>query len=299
MKLLSRTHVAAFLLASAVAFGMVTLPAAPGRQGSGAQGQARQAPKPADQNKTGQPPQGAGQTAPAAETPKVDPQEASAYKAFYDLKPEDFDQEIKLGEDFVAKYPQSHYLATIYSRLANAYSNKQQMDKMLAVGEKAVALNPDDYTVLVLMGWYLPHVSNSDQLDGSQRLDKAEQYLKHALELEPAYRRPAGISDEDFAKAKNELVAQAHSGLGLVYFRRGRLADSVAELGMSTKLSSNADPTDYYVMGFDLVQLKRYGEAAEAFDKCGQTPGALQSRCKQEADKSKKLAGLQPAAPKQ
>jgi tetratricopeptide (TPR) repeat protein len=298
MKLRSKPHVAAFLLASGVVFGMGAVPAAPAQQVSGAQGKGQQAPKPADQNKTEQPQQGAGQTAPPAEAPKVDPQEENAYKAFYDLKPGDFDQEIKLGEDFIVKYPQSRYLAIIYSRLANAYYNKQQMDKMVAAGGKAVTLNPDDYTVLVLVGWYLPHVSSSDQVDGSQRLDKAEQYLKHALELEPAYQRPAGMSDEDFTKAKNEVLAQAHSGLGLVYFRRGRVADSVTELETATRLSSNPDPTDYYVMGVDLEQLKRYGEAAEAFDKCGQIQGGLQSRCKQETDKVKKLAGLQPAAPK-
>jgi tetratricopeptide (TPR) repeat protein len=298
MKLRSKRDVAAFLLALGVMFGMGSVPAAPAQQGSGAQGKGQQAPKPADQNKTGQLPQGASRTAPPADAPKVDPQEASAYKAFYDLKPGDFDQQIKFGEDFIVKYPQSRYLAIIYSRLANAYYNKQQMDKMLSAGDKAVALNPDDYTVLVLMGWYLPHVSGSDQANGSQRLDKAEQYLKHALELEPAYQRPTGMTDEDFTKAKNEVLAQAHSGLGLVYFRRARVADSVAELETATKLSSNPDPTDYYVMGVDLEQLKRYGDAADAFDKCGQIQGGLQSRCKQETDKAKKLAGLQPAAPK-
>ena len=43
-------------------------------------------------------PQAAATPAPAA---KIDPQEEADYKAFYDLKPENTDQRITLGEAFV------------------------------------------------------------------------------------------------------------------------------------------------------------------------------------------------------
>jgi hypothetical protein len=44
--------------------------------------------------------------------------------------------------------------------------------------------------------------------------------------------------------------------------------------------------------------LKRFSEAADAYQKCAQIPGGLADPCKQKADEAKKLAAAQSAAPK-
>src|SRR5580700_3032809 len=93
-----------------------------------------------------------GQQAPA-EAPKVDPEEEKAYKAFYDANtPQQADARIKMGEDFVAKYPKSKYADNVYARLMQDYLDKQQLDKLHDAADKALALNPDDVSVLVLEG---------------------------------------------------------------------------------------------------------------------------------------------------
>jgi len=64
----------------------------------------------------------------------------------------------------------------------------------------------------------------------------------------------------------------------------------VKELQQATQSASPPDPTDFFVLGLDLQSLNRFGEAADAFNRCGQIPGALQDRCKQSAEAAKKQA---------
>src|SRR6202012_4596503 len=77
---------------------------------------------------------------PAAQGP-VDPEEEKVYKAFVDAKPDAFDQQIQAGEQYLQKYPNGTHAEQVYSRLTNAYYQKQQLDKMFAAGDKALAIN--------------------------------------------------------------------------------------------------------------------------------------------------------------
>jgi tetratricopeptide (TPR) repeat protein len=268
-------------------------------QSVGAQSQQQPPQQQAPPAKTGQAPAAQnGQPVPA-DAPKVDPEEEKAYKAFYDANtPQQADARIKMGEDFVAKYPKSKYAEVVYARLMQDYFNKQQIPKMYDVADKALALNPDDVSVLVLEGWVIPHNIDPNSMDTERLLNKAEAQEKHALELLPALPKPPTMTDDQFAKAKNDALSQAHSGLGLVDFRKQDYANSVTELQEGEKLAAVPDPTDFYVMGIELQALKRFGDAADAFQKCAQIPGGLADRCKGKADEAKKQAAAQPAPPK-
>ena len=222
--------------------------------------------------------------------PKLDPEEEAAYKAFYDSNPQDADTRIKLGEAFVQKYPMSHYNESVYAGLTHAYYMKQDWKNFYASGDKALALSPDDVTVLVIIGWVIPHSLNPNDPNASSDLAKAEKYEKHAIEVIGALPKPANMTDEQFSQTKAQLLSKAHSGLGIVYFRRQQSEDSAKELQQATQSAATPDPTDLFVLGLDLQNLNRFGEAADAFDRCGQIPGALQDRCKQSADAAKKQA---------
>ena len=239
-----------------------------------------------------------GQTAPAVAVPKADPEEEAAYKAFSDTKPEDADKRIQLGEQYAQKYPSGKYIEQVYQGLTTAEYSKQDLPKMYTDADKTLALNPDDVTVLVLVGWVIPHNYDPNDLAAESRLDKGEKYEKHALEVLAALPKPANLTDEQFAKVKAQGEAQAHSGLGLIYFRRQDYEQSIAELKKSTADPANQDATDYYVMGVELTRLKGCSESADALQKCAAMPGGLQDRCKQMGADAKKQAAAQPAAPK-
>jgi tetratricopeptide (TPR) repeat protein len=229
-----------------------------------------------------------------ADTSPVDPDEQAAYKAFFDTKPDDPDRQIKLGEAFLQKYPNSRYAQSVYSRLVEGYYEKQDMTKLYAASDKALALNPKDVHVLVLVGWVIPHFYDPNDMDASRRLDKAESYEKQALEYLPSMPKPEGTTDDQFAKAKATAESQAHSALGLIYFRRQDAANSVSEMQKATAGQSNPDPVDLFVLGMGQFGLKHYGDAADSFHKCAQTPGAMQDRCKSKEADAKKQAAAQP-----
>ena len=224
------------------------------------------------------------------QAPKVDPLEEAAYKAFYDAGPRDADKRIQLGGVFRQKYPSSHYLESVYSGLTTAYYSKQDWKNFYACADKALAIKPDDVDILVTVGWVIPHVITPDDPDASTKLDKAERYEKQAIVAMATLVKPATMTDEQFATTKAEKLAEAHSGLGLTYFRRQQYEDSVKELQQATQGAANPDPTDLFVLGFSLQNLHRYSEAVDAYNRCAQAPGALQDRCKQSAEAAKKLA---------
>jgi tetratricopeptide (TPR) repeat protein len=263
-----------------------------------AQQQQQPAPAPAP-TKPGQAAAPQSGTQNPAEAPKVDPEEEKAYKAFYDANtPAQADARIKLGEDFVAKYPKSKYAEVVYARLMQDYFNKQQFDKMYDAAAKTLAINPDNVSVLVLEGWVIPHNYDPNDMNSERLLNRAEADEKHAIELIPNLPKPAGMTDDQFSKAKDAALSQAHSGLGLVDFRKQDFANSVSELQQGEKLATTPDPTDFYVMGIELQALNRFSDASDAFQKCAQIPGALADRCKQKADETKKLAAAKPAGSK-
>ena len=232
-----------------------------------------------------------------APAPKVDPAEDTDYKAFLALKPEDDDKRIELGEAFVQKYPSGRYTEAIYSQLTQAEYNKRDFAKMYADSDKALAMNPDDVTVLVITGFVIPHVYNPNDIDADAKLDKAEKYEKHAIETLATMPKPANLTDEQFTKTKALAESQAHSALGLTYFRKQNFADAVTELNKGTSTATSPDPTDYYVLGVSLGHLDRFADAADAYNKCAAIPGGLQERCKLAADDAKKSAATKPAPP--
>jgi len=232
-----------------------------------------------------------------AEPPKVDPAEEAAYKTFSDIKTEDTDKRIQAGEQFVQKYPASRYDLPVYTSLTDAYYSKQEIDKMYGVADKALALDPDDVSVLVMVGWVIPHSHDPNDLEADRKLDKAEAYEKHALEVLATMPKPANLTDEQFGKVKIQAQSQAHSALGLVYYRRQDLAKSIAEFQQGTSTAPTPDPVDYFVMGIELQKLAHYSEAADSFHKCNVAGSPMMDRCKSGEEQARKTAASSPAAP--
>jgi len=228
----------------------------------------------------------------------ADQQEENAYKAFQAVSPENMQKKIELGETFLQKYQVSRYRATIYSALTSAYLVTNQVPKMEDAGQKALELNPKDVQVLAMLGQTLPRAMNSSTPDPVKRLEKAEEYSKRAIEVIPTLTKPSDQTDQQFTQAKNQTLAIAHSGLGLVDFRRGDFAGAITELDQSVKLDPRGDATNYYVLGVANQNAKHYEEAAAAFSKCAEFTGSLQATCKDNAEMAKKLVVPQSGASK-
>ncbi len=221
-----------------------------------------------------------------------DPKEISAYQAFHKVTEQDADKKIKLGNSFLAKYPSDHYSEAVYEELTQTYYDKKDLASFYTYSDKALSLFPDDVHLLALSGWVIPRAFTPDEPDADKRLDKAESEERHALDALGKMEKPATFTDEQFAQFKTGESAVAHSGLGLVYFRREKYEESAKELQIATQNEAKPDPTDLFILGADSENLGRFKEAADAFNGCAQIAGAMQDRCKQYAsDAMKRAAG--------
>jgi tetratricopeptide (TPR) repeat protein len=148
-----------------------------------------------------------------------------------------------------------------------------------------------------MLGQTIPRTVVASTPEPEKRLGKAEQYATRAIEGTLAFKKPEGFTDEEFEKAKNQTLAIAHSGLGLVNFHRGKFPEAVAELEQSVKLDPRADPVNYYVLGVAQHNSMHYREAAAAFRKCAEFKGDLQATCKDNAEKDTITAVGQGSSP--
>jgi tetratricopeptide (TPR) repeat protein len=255
---------------------------------------AQQTPATPSTNQQQTPPTQPGQTAAPANpgtpaAPTIDPAEEADYKAFVAIKPEEADQRIAAGNAFVAKYPAGHYTGAVYSALTQAEYAKQDVAKVKVDGDKAIAANPDDLSTLIIVGSIIPR--DKETAGDPKELDQAEAYIKHALTLIPALQKPATLTDDQFAALKANASTQAHSALGLIYFRKQNVDGCVTELKASTSDAKSADATDYYVLGICQEAQKNFADAADSFGKCAGMQSGLSAGCKQKQDDAKKQAG--------
>ena len=218
---------------------------------------------------------------------KVNKAEEAAYKNVLAAQSGDPATQIQVGEDFVAKFPASRYAGGVYGMLTTAYYTTGNTEKMFATGDKALAADPNNVDVLALLAMAIPRRVQGPE--APPQLAKAEGYAHHAMELIPTLTKPDTVDDAAFEKAKNDKLALAHSGLGLIDTKRQKYDDAKAELEQAVKLASSVDPVDYYLLGNADVQGSYYNDAIAAYEKCAAS-GPLVSQCKAREESAKKDA---------
>jgi tetratricopeptide (TPR) repeat protein len=217
---------------------------------------------------------------------KVNKAEEAAYKALLAAQNGDPATRIQLGEDFATKFPTSHYLPGIYGILTTSYFATGDTDKMFTSGSKAIQLDPDNVDVLSLLAMAIPRRVKATTPESAQRLQTAEAYAHRVIEIIPIMTKPATVDDAQFEKAKNDKLALAHSGLGLIDINHQKYDDAKAELTQAVQLASSPDPVDYFLLGNADVQGSYYKDAVAAYEKCADS-GPLAAQCKARAESAK------------
>ena len=96
-------------------------------------------------------------------------------KAFTAAMAAQGDARINLLLDFEKQFSSSKALPDVYNELINLYNQKQDKTKVAEVGEKAVKIDPDNFTALIAL-------SRNYGLE-KKNLDKAVQYAQHAVDV--------------------------------------------------------------------------------------------------------------------
>jgi len=164
-----------------------------------------------------------------------------------------------LLERFAAAFPDSPYAANAQTLVAAAYQQAQNYPKMLDYAQKILARDANNLGMLILLSDYFS--------ERGEQLDKAEEYVKKALDLLEKAQKPEGVAEEQWQKQVSLQKGLAWTALGQVHIHRRRDVQAVEAFRAATPLLK-PDPFTYarnqYRMGFALLNLKRVAEARSA-----------------------------------
>lgn len=154
----------------------------------------------------------------------------------------------KAANDFAGKYPQSELREYLYSKAMHEYQNENNPGKMLAMGEKVLALDPDNSIALVLTATVLADsLSDADQ-DREQKIAEIKKNSQHALEtVDTGFTPPPNATPEQIQAYKSTLQSMAHSALGIMELKTGEDAGAEKDLRFAADLNkTQPDPYIWY-----------------------------------------------------
>jgi cytochrome c-type biogenesis protein CcmH/NrfG len=214
--------------------------------------------------------QPAQQATPATAAPTLDPKEEDAYKKLASMqtaKPEDI---ARTGEAFAKAFPTSNHLETVYSILASAYMQMGNDKDMFKYGNLTLQKNPNNVDGLAVMS-----VATARKIDPDNHPDaiakekQVEDWSGRCITSLQSLTKPDGVTDADFARARDGKLAMCYSGLGQTVLFEGKVGEAVKDLTKATQLEgSSPDPVDLFLLGMALMDNKQYPEAVTAFQQC-------------------------------
>jgi len=271
--------------------------AAPGQQPA-AQGSQSQPGAAQTQPSAGsiQQPGAAGAQAPA---PKRPPQAKTQeeFKAFQTASAATTPEaQEKAADDFAAKFPQSELRPLLYRQAMNSYQNANNADKMVEMGRKILAIDPDDPQALIEVAEVLSERTRSTDLDFNEKTAEASKLATHALDtIDSDLMFSANAPPDKVQAAKDWLRATAYAILGNIAMVKKDYPGAEQNLKKAIDMGkSQPDPVNYLRLAVALDNQSKYAEALATADQAvsmtqeNTTVGQLS---RQEQSRLKQLAG--------
>lgn len=173
-------------------------------------------------------------------------------------------------EKYSAAYPDSKFQDQVSSYAMYTLGPGQLNDqaRLLAYGEKILAVNPNSLPALLLLaGAYVDSAQ-----PGS--VGKAISYSQKAIAA-------AKADEPDADKSRKLSAGLAHSTLGYAYLKQDKPAAAIPELKSGVALLKGQDEQQYaialYRLGFAYAKLNRINEARDVLTEAARIPGPVQA----------------------
>lgn len=234
---------------------------------------------------------GFGQAA-AAQGPRAKTQpEYNAYLALFNEK--DFAKKADLGEKFIVDFKESEFVPNAYKMMIQSYvqlkqwqkvmdtadkaaaafpmdnslkaygaanamiaaQNMSNADKVIAYGEKVLAIDPNDLNTLITLSAVIPQKYPSDKA----QLDRATEMATKALAgLQPLLNQATPQQKPQMVQIDGTL----HGTLGLIAYNEKDYTKSIQEYQAALKDNMKDDPSHYF-LAYDYISLM--GQASKAY----------------------------------
>ena len=208
----------------------------------------------------------------------------------------------KSADDFAAKFTDSELRVLLYRAAMHGYQAANNSDKLLAMGRKILAIDPDDPEALIGVAEVLAERTRDTDLDKDQRWGEATQAAQRSLQtVDTDLAIPLNTPQDRVDAYKGYLRSSAYSILGTVEFNQNKFPDAEAYFHKSIDaLPSQPDPVVVLRLALTLDKENRYPDAlkeayhAVELTKEGTTEGTLARR---ERDRLIQLTGGIPESP--
>ncbi len=163
------------------------------------------------------------------------------------------------GDRFAADFPDSPYAASSEALAAGDYQQLQNTPKMIAAGERALSLNPNNVDALLILADYYSEKGTD--------LDKADAYAKKVLSVLPTAKKPENVADDQWQKQISFQTGLAWSAEGQILINRNDLDGALAAFQKASPLVKNntfAYARNLYRLGFTYARMKKIPEATAA-----------------------------------
>lgn len=167
---------------------------------------------------------------------------------------ERYDEAEKECHDMLKQFSQPGDVLEVRYLLSSIYSGKKQLTKAEEQLELVLKMDPANATANNDLGYIWA--------DQNKHLDKAEEMVRRALDLD---RRQRKLGRESMDEEDQDNAAYVDS-LGWVLFRQGRLLEARKELERAVSLPGGEDPTLWDHLGDVYHRLEMYGEAQRAWE---------------------------------
>ena len=211
-----------------------------------------------------------GAAAPAAKHP---PQAKSAdeFKAYNDAAgindPAGLE---KAANDFGTKYPDSELRVLLFRKDMIEYQNANNADKMLEMGKKVLAIDPDDPQALIGVAEVLSERSRPTDLDYNEKTSEAMKDAQHALDTVDTDMMVAPTVPPDRVKAaKDYLRSTAYAIMGNISLAKQNYPEAEQNLRKAIEIggTTQPDPVNYLRLAVALDKQNKYADALTAVNK--------------------------------
>ncbi len=200
----------------------------------------------------------------------------------------------KAANDFAEKYPSSELRPYLYSKAMHEFQNENNPGKMLAMGEKVLALDADNSVALVLTATVLSDELNDSDQDRAQKIAEIKKNSARALQtVDTGFVPPPGATPEQVAAYKSTLSSMAHSALGIMALKTGDDAGAEKELRAAADLNkTQPDPYIWYHLALAQDHQGKYPEALVSINQALQYTGTNPDLGKLAAGERERLVQL-------
>ena len=167
--------------------------------------------------------------------------------------------------NFEQSYPQSELLVYVYQSELEYARARNLSNNVVSVGERALAIAPDDIPVLLALAEVMPN----GEVD-PRSLDRSEAYARRALDLSESRHVSPQLTLDDCDKLRRKIRSRAYAALGLVAMKRGAVPLATQEFERAVAENPDADGVQLYRLARLYLASGRRANAAALFQKAYQ-----------------------------